>query len=112
MAIKIAKQSGAIAECRFHEGSFTDLDDAEAAYRLGNYLFTRGEAGGDFHDRREMTDAIQSAISDADSSVAPARDGERISGERAKRERPVARIISARKATPHERRAYEEGHFQ
>ena len=24
----------------------------------------------------------------------------------------VARIISARKATPHERRAYEEGHFQ
>lgn len=24
----------------------------------------------------------------------------------------VARIISARKATPHERRAYEEGHFE
>lgn len=34
----------------------------EAAYKLGNALFTAGRCGGEFDDRREMTDAIKRVV--------------------------------------------------
>lgn len=36
----------------------------EGAYRLGNHKFSKGDLPM-FHDRREMTDAIQNAVNEA-----------------------------------------------
>ncbi len=60
-AIRIALAAGAIEECEFHEGFYTDLDNRSPAFSQANLLFNRGQLS-DFRDRDELSDAIQNAL--------------------------------------------------
>lgn len=62
-ALSIAIQAGVIASCPFHEGCTYDGGvEIEAAYKLGNYLYSQGELVDLFEDRREMTDTILAVV--------------------------------------------------
>jgi hypothetical protein len=64
-AEEIAVQAGVLEKCELHEEVYDPLGgDLEAAYKLGNYKFSRGEVSS-FDDRREMTDAIKDVVEQA-----------------------------------------------
>ena len=66
VANQIACEAGCLEECQFHEGTYVNQDsDPSDAYRLGNSKFTRGDLGGVFDTRREMTDEIKAAIEES-----------------------------------------------
>ena len=63
LAISIAVEAGALEECEFHSGTFTEgSSDIENAYKLGNLKITSGELEGAFDSRREMTDLIKEVV--------------------------------------------------
>lgn len=63
-AVRIALKAGVLKSCEFHGEVYDPLGgDNQAAYMLGNAMFTRGELPM-FSDRRTMTDAIKDAIDD------------------------------------------------
>ena len=59
-AISIALAAGVLRKCEYHEMLMPTGRSIEAAYKLGNALFTAGRRG--FYGRREMTDAIKQAV--------------------------------------------------
>ena len=72
---EIAVQAGVLQRCEYHSDIVWDrMGDHSDAYRLGNSLYTRGRLTDTFRSRREMTDAIQSAIQDAGADGCPRCD--------------------------------------
>jgi hypothetical protein len=69
-AIEIAIEAGALKRCEYHDDVYEGSRDFEAAYRLGNTKFSRGEAGA-FENRREMTDYIKEVIEDHPAEECP-----------------------------------------
>jgi hypothetical protein len=63
-AISIALAAGVLRKCEYHEMLMAGGRSIEAAYKLGNALFTAGRCRGEFDDRREMTDAIKKFVED------------------------------------------------
>lgn len=62
-ATDIAVKAGVLERCEFHPEFVWDIHgDREEAYKIGNARFTAGELQAEFHDRRELTDAIKDAI--------------------------------------------------
>ena len=64
-AQQIAVEAGAIEECEDHPGTFISRDDSEAekmAYAIGTNKIKTGEL---VCERKELMDAIKSAIDDA-----------------------------------------------
>ena len=62
-ALGIAVEAGAIKECEYHSGTYLSCDDQEAnkkAYAIGTNKV--GKLG---FERKELMDAIKSAIDDA-----------------------------------------------
>lgn len=70
-ALQIARQVGALQYCARHGNYSRGVGDIESAYSLGNARFTRGELDGLFDDRRQMTDAIQSAVASCQAECYP-----------------------------------------
>ena len=63
-AVRIALKAGVLKSCEYHHEVYDPLGgDKQAAYMLGNAMFTKGELPM-FPDRRTMTDAIKDAIED------------------------------------------------
>jgi hypothetical protein len=62
MALKILIETGQLAECEQHPGTYIDQGgDLSAAYKLANYRITGGEIDiPENMDRREFTDIIKS----------------------------------------------------
>jgi len=63
-ALEILFEAGVLRRCPIHEDSIlSGSADIEAAYKLANYLFTKGSEEWGlphiFQDRREMTDTIK-----------------------------------------------------
>jgi hypothetical protein len=62
-ALDIALESGALKTCEIHEDCpLPGTLDYEAAYKLGNSRFSKGELGSIFKTRREMTDILKQVI--------------------------------------------------
>ncbi len=65
-ATDIAVESHVLTRCEFHNEIYdAQAGDNTPAYMRGNRLLSSGELHGVFSDRREMTDAIKSAIEDS-----------------------------------------------
>lgn len=62
VALGIAARAGVTEYCPRHGNYSYSGGELEPAYKLGNKLFTDGVLGGVFEDRRELTDAIKSAV--------------------------------------------------
>jgi hypothetical protein len=59
----IALEAGTLRRCEYHEDCiFEGANDAEGAYKLGNYKFSAGSLKGVFESRREMTDCIKEVV--------------------------------------------------
>ncbi|MCE9686312.1 hypothetical protein LZP73_08820 [Shewanella sp. AS16] len=65
-ALRIAIQAGTLSTCPFHDDvTYDGHGDVEAAYKLGNRLFSDdAPLTNVFSSRREMTDYIQSVVND------------------------------------------------
>lgn len=63
-ARRIALEADVLRRCEYHGMVWEDGADPAEAYKLGNWLYSRGKLE-EFRSRREMTDAIQAAIEDA-----------------------------------------------
>lgn len=63
VATSIAVKAKVLERCEFHEDNvYLGSNDLEAAYRLGNAMFSAKTLDKVFSERREMTDAIKSAV--------------------------------------------------
>jgi uncharacterized protein YlaN (UPF0358 family) len=62
VAVSIAIQAGALERCPVHEYVIAGSGDLQAACKLGNYQYTKGELEDSFHDRKEITDFIKNAL--------------------------------------------------
>jgi hypothetical protein len=62
----IAIASGILKVCELHDYVYDSGElDRSRAYAFGNARFSKGEFSEVFDDRKEMTDAIKSAIEDS-----------------------------------------------
>lgn len=61
VATQIAIEANVLKECDIH-GTVFLIDDADSAYKLGNYKFTNGDLEGIFEKRAELTDTIKQII--------------------------------------------------
>jgi hypothetical protein len=65
VAIQIALEAGVLEQCSVHEDCiFMGGKDIEAAYKIGNFKFSKDEYSDVFESRREMTDLIQEIVQD------------------------------------------------
>lgn len=65
-ATRIAIEAGVLKRCPYHDIVFDVLNgDNTPAYKLGNHQFSEGRLDGMFESRRQMTDAIDEAVTEA-----------------------------------------------
>jgi hypothetical protein len=65
-ATDIAVKAGVLNRCEYHADIVWDnFGDPEDAYKIGNAMFSAGELKNHFDSRRELTDAIKTAIKQA-----------------------------------------------
>lgn len=65
IALDVAVKARAIEECKYHPGTYIDLDDDEAknrAYAIGTNMIKSGEINA---KREKLMDAIKSAFGNA-----------------------------------------------
>ena len=72
VATEIALRAGTLQVCEFLGIAFEGSGDLTTAYRVGNSQFSASELGDTFSSRREMTDAIKSAVLDHPADECPA----------------------------------------
>ena len=60
--LQIALKVGAVKSCELHDFVYDHYGDREAAYRLGNALYTNDELENYYSTRRDLTDCILATI--------------------------------------------------
>lgn len=72
-ATEIAVKAGVLKRCEYHPDIVWDnFGEHEEAYKIGNAMYSAGELQTRFASRRELTDAIKSAIAQAGIGPCPA----------------------------------------
>ena len=71
-AAAIAVEAGVLRRCEWHrEIPINQFTDPSPAYKITNARFTANELDNEYASRREFTDAIRTAIEDAEVAGCP-----------------------------------------